>query len=63
MEKDLSACLIYEEQKMPESGFGSEFGKKQREKSQWKKVGVETCEFKAEDQPWILQVNGKDGKR
>lgn len=55
----MSACLIYEEQEMPESGAGSEFGKKQREKSQWKKVGIETYEFKVEDQPWILQVNGK----
>lgn len=63
MERVMRACLASEEQTMPESGAGSEFGKKLCEKSQWKKVAVETCEVKAEDQPWILQVNGKDGKR
>lgn len=63
IEKDMFRCLIYEEQKIPESGAGSEFGKKQHEKSQRKNVGVETCEIKAEDLPWILQVNGKNGKR
>lgn len=63
MEKDTSACLNNDERKMPESGAGSEFGKKQHEKSPRKKADGETCEVKAEDQPWILQVNGRDGKR
>lgn len=62
MEKVPKTCLINEEQTMPESGAGSKFDKKHREKSQLK-AGVETCDFKAENQPWILQVNGKHGKR
>ncbi|TWW69846.1 general transcription factor IIF subunit 1-like isoform X2 [Takifugu rubripes] len=63
MERDLSARRIYGEEEAPESGAGSEFGKKQREESRRKKFGIVTREFKAEDQPWILKVNGKGGRR
>lgn len=48
---------------MPDGAAGSEFGKKQREEARRKKFGIVTREFKAEDQPWILKVNGKAGKR
>lgn len=63
MERDLSARRIYGEEETPESGAGSEFGKKQREEARRKKFGIVTREFKVEDQPWILKVNGKAGKR
>ncbi|CAG04103.1 unnamed protein product, partial [Tetraodon nigroviridis] len=59
----MSARRIYGEEEVPESGAGSEFGKKQREEARRKKFGIVTREFKAEDQPWILKVNGKGGKR
>uniref|UniRef100_H3D509 Transcription initiation factor IIF subunit alpha n=1 Tax=Tetraodon nigroviridis TaxID=99883 RepID=H3D509_TETNG len=62
MERDMSARRIYGEEEVPESGAGSEFGKKQREEARRKKFGIVTREFKAEDQPWILKVNGKGGK-
>lgn len=62
MEKDKSACLTNEEQKLPESGAGSEFGNNQRKRSR-EKDDVETCELTAEHQSWILQINGKSGKR
>lgn len=63
MERDMSARRIYGEEEAPESGAGSEFGKKQREESRRKKFGIVTREFKAEDQPWLLKVNGKGGRR
>uniref|UniRef100_H2MX12 Transcription initiation factor IIF subunit alpha n=1 Tax=Oryzias latipes TaxID=8090 RepID=H2MX12_ORYLA len=63
MERDLSARRIYGEEELPEGGAGSEFGKKQREEARRKKYGIVTREFKVEDQPWILKVNGKAGKR
>ncbi|XP_037545509.1 general transcription factor IIF subunit 1 [Nematolebias whitei] len=63
MERDMSARRIYGEEETAESGAGSEFGKKQREEARRKKFGIVTREFKAEDQPWILKVNGKAGKR
>uniref|UniRef100_A0A667Y7M5 Transcription initiation factor IIF subunit alpha n=1 Tax=Myripristis murdjan TaxID=586833 RepID=A0A667Y7M5_9TELE len=63
MERDMSARRMYGEEEMPEGAAGSEFGKKQREEARRKKFGIVTREFKVEDQPWILKVNGKAGKR
>uniref|UniRef100_A0A3P8SF85 Transcription initiation factor IIF subunit alpha n=1 Tax=Amphiprion percula TaxID=161767 RepID=A0A3P8SF85_AMPPE len=63
MERDMSARRIYGEDEMTEGAAGSEFGKKQREEARRKKFGIVTREFKVEDQPWILKVNGKAGKR
>ncbi|KAM4530076.1 general transcription factor IIF subunit 1 [Odontesthes bonariensis] len=63
MERDMSGRRIYGEEETTEGGAGSEFGKKQREESRRKKFGIVTREFKLEDQPWILKVNGKAGKR
>lgn len=59
----MSARRIYGEEETPEGAAGSEFGKKQREEARRKKFGIVTREFKVEDQPWILKVNGKAGKR
>ncbi|XP_020776439.1 general transcription factor IIF subunit 1 isoform X1 [Boleophthalmus pectinirostris] len=63
MERDMSARRIYGEEEAAEGAAGSEFGKKQREEARRKKFGIVTKEFKVEDQPWILKVNGKAGKR
>ncbi|KAG7504235.1 general transcription factor IIF subunit 1 [Solea senegalensis] len=63
MERDMSARRIYGEEETTEGAAGSEFGKKQREEARRKKFGIVTREFKVEDQPWILKVNGKAGKR
>lgn len=63
MERDMSARRIYGEEETPEGGAGSEFGKKQREEARRKKFGIITREFKVEDQPWLLKINGKAGKR
>lgn len=63
MERDMSARRIYGEEETPEGGAGSEFGKKQREEARRKKFGIVTREFKVEDQPWLLKINGKAGKR
>lgn len=63
MERDMSARRIYGEEETQEGAAGSEFGKKQREEARRKKFGIVTKEFKVEDQPWILKVNGKAGKR
>lgn len=63
MERDMSNKRMYGEEEAPEGAAGSEFGKKQREEARRKKYGIVTREFKVEDQPWILKVNGKAGKR
>uniref|UniRef100_A0A8C2J155 Transcription initiation factor IIF subunit alpha n=1 Tax=Cyprinus carpio TaxID=7962 RepID=A0A8C2J155_CYPCA len=63
MERDMSNRRIYGEEETPDGAAGSEFGKKQREEARRKKYGIVTKEFKVEDQPWILKVNGKAGRR
>uniref|UniRef100_A0A670KLY7 Transcription initiation factor IIF subunit alpha n=1 Tax=Podarcis muralis TaxID=64176 RepID=A0A670KLY7_PODMU len=63
MERDLSNKKIYQEEEMPESGAGSEFNRKLREEARRKKYGIILKEFKLEDQPWILKVNGKTGRK
>uniref|UniRef100_A0A673MAE6 Transcription initiation factor IIF subunit alpha n=1 Tax=Sinocyclocheilus rhinocerous TaxID=307959 RepID=A0A673MAE6_9TELE len=63
MERDMSNRRIYGEEETQEGAAGSEFGKKQREEARRKKYGIVTKEFKVEDQPWILKVNGKAGRR
>ncbi|KAF4092583.1 hypothetical protein AMELA_G00022610 [Ameiurus melas] len=63
MERDLSNRRMYGEEETPDGAAGSEFGKKQREEARRKKFGIVTREFKVEDQPWLLKVNGKAGRR
>ncbi|XP_051572677.1 general transcription factor IIF subunit 1-like isoform X1 [Myxocyprinus asiaticus] len=63
MERDMSNRRIYGEEESTDGAGGSEFGKKQREEARRKKYGIVTKEFKVEDQPWILKVNGKAGRR
>uniref|UniRef100_A0A8C8ST12 Transcription initiation factor IIF subunit alpha n=1 Tax=Pelusios castaneus TaxID=367368 RepID=A0A8C8ST12_9SAUR len=63
MERDLSNKKIYQEEEMPESGAGSEFNRKLREEARRKKYGIVVREFKPEDQPWVLKVNGKSGRK
>ncbi|XP_051829454.1 general transcription factor IIF subunit 1-like [Antechinus flavipes] len=63
MERDLSDKKLYQEEEMPESGAGSEFNRKLRDEARRKKYGIIPKAFKAEDQPWILNVNGKTGRR
>lgn len=59
----MSNRRIYGEEESQDGAAGSEFGKKQKEEARRKKYGIVTKEFKVEDQPWILKVNGKAGKR
>ncbi|KAM5237828.1 general transcription factor IIF subunit 1 [Ctenodactylus gundi] len=63
LERDLSNKKIYQEEEMPESGAGSEFHRKLREEARRKKYGIVLKEFRPEDQPWLLRVNGKSGRK
>ncbi|XP_041091634.1 general transcription factor IIF subunit 1 [Polyodon spathula] len=63
MERDLSNKRMFQDEEAPETGAGSEFGKKLREVSRRKKFGIVPREFKLEDQPWLLRVNGKSGRK
>ncbi|XP_063787209.1 general transcription factor IIF subunit 1 isoform X2 [Pseudophryne corroboree] len=63
MERDLSAKKMFQDEETPDSGAGSEFNRKQREEARRKKYGIILKEFKLEDQPWVLRVNGKAGRK
>lgn len=44
-------------------GAGSEYGRDMREEARRKKFGIISRKYKPEDQPWILKVGGKTGKK
>lgn len=44
-------------------GAGSEFGREQREEARRKRYGINIKKYKIENQPWVLNVGGKTGKR
>ncbi|XP_047507302.1 general transcription factor IIF subunit 1 [Pieris napi] len=48
---------------MPKYGAGSEYGRGLREEARRKKFGIMSRKYKPEDQPWILKVGGKTGKK
>uniref|UniRef100_A0A0A9W041 Transcription initiation factor IIF subunit alpha n=2 Tax=Lygus hesperus TaxID=30085 RepID=A0A0A9W041_LYGHE len=47
----------------PKFGAGSEYGREAREEARRKKFGIITKKYKPDDQPWILKVNGKAGRK
>lgn len=51
------------EEEMPKFGAGSEYGRDMREEARRKKFGIISRKYKPEDQPWILKVGGKTGKK
>ncbi|XP_023588860.1 general transcription factor IIF subunit 1-like [Trichechus manatus latirostris] len=63
LERDLSNKKIYQDEELPESGAGSEFNRRLREEARRKKYGIVLKEFRPEDQPWLLRVNGKAGRK
>jgi transcription initiation factor TFIIF subunit alpha len=44
-------------------GAGSEFGRDAREEARRKKYGIVSRKYRPEDQPWILKIGGKTGKK
>ncbi|XP_064095684.1 general transcription factor IIF subunit 1-like [Macrobrachium nipponense] len=51
------------EDEMPKYGAGSEFGREQKEEARRKKFGIHMKKYRPEDQPWILTIGGKGGKK
>ncbi|XP_073961998.1 transcription factor IIFalpha [Choristoneura fumiferana] len=51
------------DEEMPKFGAGSEYGRDIREEARRKKFGIISRKYKPEDQPWILKVGGKTGKK
>ncbi|XP_075229010.1 general transcription factor IIF subunit 1-like isoform X2 [Lycorma delicatula] len=51
------------DEEQPKFGAGSEFGREAKEEARRKKYGIITKKYRPEDQPWILKVGGKTGKK
>ncbi|XP_064899922.1 general transcription factor IIF subunit 1 isoform X3 [Columba livia] len=63
LERDLSNRRLYQEDELPEAGAGSEFHRRLRDEARRRKLGIVLREFRAEEQPWLLRVNGRAGRR
>merc|ERR1719369_2760833 len=51
------------EEEMPKHGAGSEFGREQKEEARKKKFGYVSRKYKPEDQPWLMRIGGKSGRK
>ncbi|CAB3369528.1 Hypothetical predicted protein [Cloeon dipterum] len=51
------------DEEQPKFGAGSEFGRDQREEARRKKLGIVSKKYRPDDQPWLLKVGGKTGKK
>jgi len=47
----------------PKFGAGSAFGKDLKEEARRKKLGIITKKYRPEDQPWLLKIGGKTGRK
>ncbi|XP_015923447.2 general transcription factor IIF subunit 1 isoform X1 [Parasteatoda tepidariorum] len=63
MERENNLKEFKADEDQPKFGAGSEFGREQREESRRKKYGIMTKKYNPEDQPWLLKLNGKGGKK
>ncbi|XP_076042736.1 transcription factor IIFalpha isoform X2 [Oratosquilla oratoria] len=52
-----------QDDEMPKFGAGSEFGREQREEARRKKYGINIKKYRPDDQPWLMQVGGRTGKK
>ncbi|GAB6032753.1 hypothetical protein CHUAL_011621 [Chamberlinius hualienensis] len=51
------------EEEMPKFGAGSEYGRQQREEAKRRKYGMAARKYNPDDQPWLLRIGGKAGKK
>lgn len=51
------------DEEQPKFGAGSEYNRDLREEARKKKFGIISKKYRADQQPWILKVGGKSGKK
>jgi len=54
---------LYQQEEQPKFGAGSAFGKDLKEEARRKKLGIISRKYNADNQPWLLKVGGKTGKK
>lgn len=60
---EVCELLVASDRRVCRFGAGSEFGRDQREEARRKKFGIITRRYKPDDQPWLLKIGGKMGKK
>ncbi|KAL7633316.1 UNVERIFIED_CONTAM: hypothetical protein RMT77_016422 [Armadillidium vulgare] len=63
MERENNLKEYKMEEETPKFGAGSEFGREQREEARRKRYGINVKKYRSEDQPWLLSLGGKNGKK
>lgn len=63
MERENNMKDFKADEEMPKFGAGSEYGREAREEARRKKFGVTLKKYNPEDQPWLLKLGGKAGKK
>lgn len=63
MERENNLKERIQEEEIPAYGAGSEFGREQREEARRKKYGMASKNYKPDDQPWLLKIGGKTGRK
>uniref|UniRef100_A0A224Z1N7 Transcription initiation factor IIF subunit alpha n=1 Tax=Rhipicephalus zambeziensis TaxID=60191 RepID=A0A224Z1N7_9ACAR len=63
MERENNMKEFKMEDEMPKFGAGSEFGRDQKEEARRKKYGIIMKKYNPDDQPWLIRVGGKGGKK
>lgn len=63
MERENNLKEFKLDEELPKYGAGSEFGRDQREESRRKKYGIISKKYNPDEQPWILKIGGKAGKK
>ena len=54
---------VEEVEELPETGEGSEYGRKRREEARRRRRGYRMREADPDDQPWVLKERKKGGKQ
>merc|ERR1719369_1395004 len=62
-ENNMKTFSYIPEEEMPKHGAGSEFGREQKEEARKKKFGYVSRKYKPEDQPWLMRIGGKSGRK
>lgn len=63
MSRDSVASVNKEEEALPKSGAGSEYGRERREEARKRRRGYVKKAADPDSAPWNLKLGGKGGKR
>ena len=63
LERQVITKTVEEAEELPETGEGSEYGRKRREEARRRRRGYRARTANPDDQPWVLKERKKGGKQ